>query len=106
VLGVSVDKDKETEYQVAAYARQVLHSFDEEGVSYVHETRLGGNITNITQDYAAQVNADMILVMTEQEPQIGSFFLGKFAQQMVNHSPIPVMSVAPREDLLISEAKL
>jgi nucleotide-binding universal stress UspA family protein len=106
VLGVSVDKDKETEYQVAAYARQVLHSFDEEGIKYVHETRLGGNITNITQDYAAQVSADMILVMTEQEPQIGSFFLGKFAQQMVNHSPIPVMSVAPREDLLISEAKL
>jgi hypothetical protein len=44
--------------------------------------------------------------MTEQEPQIGSFFLGKFAQQMINHSNIPVMSIAPREDLMISEAKL
>lgn len=106
VLGVSVDKDKETEYQVAAYTRQVMHSFDEEGVTYVHEKRLGGNITNITQEYAASVKADVILIMTEQEPQIGSFFLGKFAQQMVNHSPIPVMSVTPREDLLISEAKL
>jgi nucleotide-binding universal stress UspA family protein len=106
VLGVSVDKDKETEYQVAAYTRQVLHSFDEEGINYVHETRLGGNITNITQEYAASVKADVILIMTEQEPQIGSFFLGKFAQQMVNHSLVPVMSIAPREDLLISEAKL
>jgi nucleotide-binding universal stress UspA family protein len=106
VLGVSVDKDKETEYQVSAYARQVLHSFDEEGISYVHEKRLGGNITNTTQEYAVSVKADVILIMTEQEPQIGSFFLGKFAQQMVNHCPIPVMSIAPREDLLISEAKL
>jgi nucleotide-binding universal stress UspA family protein len=106
VLGVSVDKDKEAEYQVSAYCRQVLHSFDEVGVSYIHEKRLGGNITNLTIDYAKGVKADLILIMTEQEPQIGSFFLGKFAQQMVNHSTVPVMSVAPREDLMISEAKL
>jgi nucleotide-binding universal stress UspA family protein len=106
VLGVSVDKDKEAEYQVSAYCRQVLHSFDEAGVSYIHEKRLGGNITNLTVDYAKGVKADLILIMTEQEPQIGSFFLGKFAQQMVNHSTIPVMSIAPREDLMISEAKL
>lgn len=106
VLGVSVDKDKETEYQVAAYCRQVLHSFDDENISYIHEKRLGGNITAITEEYAKSVNADIILIMTEQEPQIGSFFLGKFAQQMVNHSNIPVMSIAPREDLMISEAKL
>lgn len=106
VLGVSVDKDKETEYQVAAYCRQVLHTLDDEGIPYVHEKTLGGNITFLSVDYAKKVNADLILIMTEQEPQLGSFFLGKFAQQMVNHSTIPVMSVAPREDLMISEAKL
>jgi nucleotide-binding universal stress UspA family protein len=106
LLGVSVDKDKETEYQVAAYCRQVMHSFDDENIKYVHEKQLGGNITAITQEYAKKVNADLIIIMTEQEPQIGSFFLGKFAQQMVNHSPFPVMSITPREDLLISEAKL
>ncbi|MES2780429.1 MAG: universal stress protein [Bacteroidota bacterium] len=106
VLGVSVDKDKETEYQVSAYCRQVLHSFDDENITYIHEKRLGGNITAITEEYAHSVKADIILIMTEQEPQIGSFFLGKFAQQMVNHSNIPIMSIAPREDLLISEAKL
>lgn len=106
LLGVSVDKDKETEYQVNAYTRQVMHTFDDENISYTFEKRLGGNITQTTIDYAQSVNADLIIIMTEQEPKIGSFFLGKFAQQMVNHSPTPVMSIAPREDLLISEAKL
>jgi len=106
VLGVSVDKDKETEYQINAYTRQVMHSFDEENIPYIFEKRLGGNITNLTQEYALSVNANLILIMTEQEPQLGSFFLGKFAQQMVNHSPVPVMSITPREDLIISEAKL
>lgn len=106
LVGVSVDKDKETEYQVNAYTRQVMHSFDDENVKYVFEKRLGGNITVLTEEYAKQVKADLIIIMTEQEPQIGSFFLGKFAQQMVNHSPIPIMSITPREDLIISEAKL
>jgi len=106
ILGVSVDKDKETEYQISAYTRQVIHSLEEDNVPYVHEKRLGGNITNLTIEYAKSVNADVIIIMTEQEPQIGSFFLGKFAQQMVNHSPIPVMSVTPREDLMVTEAKL
>lgn len=106
VLGVSVDKDKETEYQISAYSRQVIHSLEEEGISYVHEKRLGGNITNLAIEYAQSVKADIIIIMTEQEPQIGSFFLGKFAQQMINHSTIPVMSVAPREDLMVTEAKL
>jgi nucleotide-binding universal stress UspA family protein len=106
ILGVSVDKDKETDYQVAAYARQVIHTLEEENINYVFEKRLGGNITNLTIEYAKSVSADVIIIMTEQEPQIGSFFLGKFAQQMINHSLIPVMSVAPREDLMVTEAKL
>jgi nucleotide-binding universal stress UspA family protein len=50
--------------------------------------------------------ADLIVIMTEQEPQLGSFFLGKFAQQMVNNSPIPVICVPTREDLLITDARL
>jgi nucleotide-binding universal stress UspA family protein len=37
------------------------------------------------------------MIMTEQEPNSSAFFMGKFAQQMVNHSPIPVMSIRPRE---------
>jgi hypothetical protein len=44
--------------------------------------------------------------MTEQELQIGSFFLGKYAQQMVNHSNIPVLSIPPREDIMVTEARL
>jgi nucleotide-binding universal stress UspA family protein len=56
--------------------------------------------------YAEEIMADLIVIMTEQEPQIGSFFLGKFAQQMVNNSPIPVICVPTREDLMITDARL
>jgi nucleotide-binding universal stress UspA family protein len=106
LLGVSVGNDKEAEHKVNAYIRQSKHTIEEAGIKYVMEKRLGGNVTDLTIDYAKSIDADLILCMTEQEPQLGSFFLGKFAQQMVNHSTVPVMSLMPREDLMLGEAVL
>jgi nucleotide-binding universal stress UspA family protein len=106
VLGVSVDKDKESEHLINIYTRQIMTTLQDEGIPATLEKNLGGNITNITIDYATSTNADLIIIMTEQEPQIGSFFLGKFAQQMINHSTIPVISLMPREDLILTDARL
>ena len=106
VLGVSVDNDKESEHQIDTYSRQVIHSIEQQGVKHTFEKRLGGNITKTTIDFAESINADVIIIMTEQETQLGSFFLGKFAQQMVNHSNIPVISLSPREDLIVTDARM
>lgn len=106
ILGVSVENDNESLHQVNVYTRQVKKSIEEENIPFTLEYKLGGNITKSTIEYAGKINADLIIIMTEQEAQIGSFFLGKFAQQMVNHSTIPVISIAPREDLLLTDAKL
>lgn len=106
VLGVSVDTDKDAEYKINGYVRQTTESLKEHGVNFVVERRMGGNITNNTIEYANAQKADLIVIMTEQELQIGSFFLGKFAQQMVNHSQVPVLSIPPREDLMVTEARL
>jgi nucleotide-binding universal stress UspA family protein len=106
ILGVSVDNDQDTEYKVNAFCRQAVHALEEHGIAYTLDKKLGGNITETTINYASNKNADLIIIMTEQELQIGSFFLGKFAQQMVNHSHIPVLSIPPREDLMVQEARL
>ncbi|MFN4971807.1 MAG: universal stress protein [Bacteroidota bacterium] len=106
ILGVSSGDDKDAEYKVKAFTRQVIHSLDDAHVPHTFNMQLGGNLTDITINYAKQKNADLIIIMTEQELQLGSFFLGKFAQQMVNHSPVPVLSIPPREDLIVTEARL
>lgn len=106
ILGVSTGKDKEAEHIVGNYTRQASDSISDHNISCTIEKRLGGNITNTTIMYAEEIMADLIVIMTEQEPQIGSFFLGKFAQQMVNNSPIPVICVPTREDLMITDARL
>lgn len=106
ILGVSTGKDKEAEFTVNHYCRQAQDSLSDHGVDSTVEKRMGGNITNNTIAYAQEIKADLVVIMTEQEPQIGSFFLGKFAQQMVNNSPVPVLVVPTRDDLIITDARL
>ena len=59
------------------------------------------NITNSIINYAKEINADTIAIMTEQEMTTANLFLGAYAQQMVNHSPIPVLSIHAREYIRI-----
>lgn len=106
VFGVSSDKDKEAEYKINSYVRQAATAIADSGVPVESDKKLGGNITNNSIEYAQSIKADLIIIMTEQELQMGSFFLGKFAQQMVNHSSIPVLSIPPRDDLMTSEARI
>jgi nucleotide-binding universal stress UspA family protein len=57
----------------------------------------GGNQARVTYDYAKSINADLIVIMTDQDENITGRLLGTFAQQIINHSKIPVMSIHPVE---------
>jgi nucleotide-binding universal stress UspA family protein len=50
-----------------------------------------------TLRYARKVKADLISVLTDHESTYNGRFLGVFAQQVVNHSKIPVLSLHPVE---------
>lgn len=53
------------------------------------------NQAKIAQEYAKAINADLIIIMTDQDENISGRLLGSFAQQVVNHSLIPVISIPP-----------
>ncbi len=65
----------------------------EAGLRLVTHSEVCENITSSTIEYAKNVDADLISIMTEQEYAPRNIFLGPYAQQMVNHSPIPVLSM-------------
>ncbi|HBF87889.1 MAG TPA: hypothetical protein DDX39_04525 [Bacteroidales bacterium] len=75
------------------YTTQVCEYFTNKKVRCHTESLYGDNITNITIEYAKGVDADLIAIMTEQDEDMYNLWLGAYAQQMVNHSPIPVLSV-------------
>jgi len=67
------------------------------GVSVEKKFVEGDNLAKMTMQAAEEWDADLIVIMTEQEPSITGFFLGTYATQVVNHSKIPVMAVHPSE---------
>jgi len=88
--------------KVDNYARQVQKYMTDAGINHHTESLEADNITNISIEYARKVNADLIAIMTEQETTASNILLGPYAQQMVNHSPVPVLSIQPKEIYSIS----
>ena len=80
-----------------SYSAQVCDYLKERGIKYVTETLVGANLTDITIEYAKKVNAGLISIMTEQSVDVSNLVLGSYAQQMLNKSSIPVMSMNPKE---------
>ncbi|MGQ0827591.1 MAG: universal stress protein [Bacteroidota bacterium] len=46
-------------------------------------------------EYAAKVEGDLIMIMTQQEVNFTKYFIGSSAQEMINHSKMPVLSIRP-----------
>jgi nucleotide-binding universal stress UspA family protein len=47
--------------------------------------------------YADKVNADLIIIMTQQELEFTDFFIGTASAYIINNSEIPVCSIRPME---------
>jgi len=47
-------------------------------------------------DYAHKVDGDLVIIMTQQETDFTRMFIGSTAQEVVNNSDIPVMSIIPK----------
>lgn len=87
--------------RINSYGDQVKKHLEEENIRYIIKSVESDNLTNSTIDYALKINANLISIMTEQEISAKNLLLGPYAQQMVNHCPIPVLSIHPK-DLLNS----
>ena len=101
VLSLYSTSIKAVRQKVDNYTLQVKKYLEEENVNFVIENVDAENITNSIINYAKEINADTIAIMTEQEMTTANLFLGAYAQQMVNHSPIPVLSIHAREYIRI-----
>ncbi|HHN47338.1 MAG TPA: universal stress protein [Bacteroidales bacterium] len=79
------------------YAKQISHFMEEENIPCHLETSETDNIARATIDYAEKIGANLISIMTEQETATSNLWLGPYAHQLVNHSPIPVLSIHPAD---------
>lgn len=97
ILELQSSSLKSIRAKVTSYADQVDKYMTEHHCKVVRKSVDADNITTSTIKYAEQAGADMIIIMTEQEEETSNIWLGPYAQQMVNNSPVPVLSVHPKQ---------
>jgi nucleotide-binding universal stress UspA family protein len=88
-------KDETINAKFRMKMKQVEDFLKEKEVKYTLTTLFCTNIAKATMDYAKEKDGDLIVIMNEQEINDTGFFMGPYAQQVVNHSTIPVLSLRP-----------
>ncbi len=93
ILGLFTSTLDDIRYRIRNYVAQAEDYFKENNVNYVITYLEADNISETTLNYAKKINANLITITTEQEVELSNLWLGPYAAQMVNHSPIPVLSI-------------
>jgi len=93
IVGVRETNRKAVIFKIEKYCDQVYNQLVALNIPCTKEHIYGDNITAITLEYAKKVDAQLISIMTEQTEKAQNLWLGDYAQQMVNHSTIPVISI-------------
>lgn len=83
--------DKKFELKV----EQIEEYIQKSGLKSTRKIFKDTNQAKISQEYAKAINADLIIIMTDQDENITGRLLGSYAQQIVNHSQVPVISIPP-----------
>lgn len=78
---------------VNSYCKQVEKYLDGENVINSIHIREADNITDAALQFTKEINGDLVAIMTEQETTLSNLLLGSYAQQMINHSEIPVITL-------------
>ncbi len=95
ILGLA-DSDDETERKKFEIKLDQIEEYIKKcDLPYSRKTVDGKNQAKTSYDYAKSINADLIVIMTDQDENITGRLMGTYAQQIINHSKIPVMTIQP-----------
>ena len=78
------------------YVQQATSYLFAHEIKCVEDNIVAADITKSVLQYATDVKADLITIMTEQETP-ANILLGPHAQQLINQSMVPVLSIHPQE---------
>ncbi|MFN8713538.1 MAG: universal stress protein [Bacteroidota bacterium] len=100
ILGLLENNEEHENDKLQIVLDQVQHAVEQANLRFSRQTVKGTNLAYEAMRFGPEVNADLIVIMTEQESALTGVFLGPRAKQIVNHSRIPVMSIKPKEALI------
>lgn len=97
LLGLLTEDDDEKKFKIKL--ESVEHALTNAKIKFERKIVKGTNIALEAMNYSDEVNADLIVTMTDHESHLNGMFLGPFAKQIINHSQTPVLSIRPVEGI-------
>lgn len=97
VVDVRDNNKASTKKTLEGYMTQVMKYLRRRKIKCVCESLKGKNLADTIIEYAILSDVDLIAIMNEHSERSKQIWLGPHAQQMVNHSPIPVISFQSKE---------
>ncbi len=96
VISISTNRNKRDLARLESFSKQVINYFNNREIKSISKTLVGDSLPNLTCNYAEAVDAELIIMMSSAIDK-WNVFLGSYAQQMVNKSSLPLLSIKPRE---------
>ncbi|MBN1132242.1 MAG: universal stress protein [Bacteroidales bacterium] len=96
VITISTSEGKRDLDRLRTYSRQVEGYLKSKNIPFTTKTLLGDSLPSLTINYAEAIEAELIVIMSSQIDK-WNVFLGSFAQQMLNRSMVPLLSIKPKE---------
>jgi nucleotide-binding universal stress UspA family protein len=97
LLGLINIEEETDEKKFQIKLESVEKALNKANINFEKKLVKGKNLAKEAMDYATQINADLIAIMTDHESDLTGNFLGGFAKQIINHSRIPILSIRPME---------
>ncbi|MBK7030069.1 MAG: universal stress protein [Bacteroidales bacterium] len=70
-------------------------------INFILDTVLSDNLTSTIIEHAKNLDVDIVAIMSDWQNEASVTILGQFAQQLVNYSPVPVLSIPQKEHFIL-----
>jgi nucleotide-binding universal stress UspA family protein len=101
ILGLNSSGLKSMQRIVDSNIAKAEKLLTEKGVSYFVDSINSENVAADIIEHVKVVDADLIAIMTDIQDQASSILLGPIAQQLINYSPVPVLSIHPKDSTIL-----
>ncbi len=95
ILGLLGSFEENYEYKMKVIIPQIKKLAAKKHVMCTSEIDKDANRVERTLEYAEEVNADLIIIMSDQKAGFSELILGSYAHQLINRSAAPVLSFPP-----------
>lgn len=93
ILVLYTSKVQAERLQTEEYAEQAAKYLHENKIKFIIETVEVKELVEDIITYAKLVDANLISIMSEMVKSTKNLWLGSYAHQMVNHCPVPVLTI-------------